>query len=116
PKMGLELNDKLFSVAPDDFEALALELFCFQYGNNPLYREFADLTGKSPGNVRSLVEIPFLPIRFFKSHRVVTGSFSPEDFFESSGTTGPLTSRHFIKDMSLYRRSFTEGFRLFYGG
>ncbi len=35
--------------------------------------------------------------------------------FESSGTTGSINSRHFVKDIELYKESFTKGFELFYG-
>jgi hypothetical protein len=62
-----------------------------------------------------LLDIPFLPIRFFKSHEVKTTSFESEIFFESSGTTGTINSRHFIKDISLYEESFLKGFEQVYG-
>ncbi len=45
----------------------------------------------------------------------MTGSFEPEIFFESSGTTGSVSSRHQLKETSLYRESFLHGFRKFYG-
>src|SRR5690606_33132527 len=38
-----------------------------------------------------------------------------EAIFESSGTTGDQTSRHFIKDLAIYRQSFLQTFNLFYG-
>ncbi len=59
--------------------------------------------------------IPFLPIQFFKTSTISTGKFHAEIIFESSGTTGDNISRHYIKDVSVYRKSFTGGFRLFYG-
>lgn len=63
----------------------------------------------------SIGEIPFLPIRFFKSHDVKTTSFEPDIIFESSGTTGGPNSRHLVKNLSLYTKSFIQSFRLFYG-
>lgn len=65
--------------------------------------------------IDSIEKIPFLPISFFKTHEVVTGTFQPEIIFESSGTTGENTSRHFLKSIDLYKKSFTKGFNLFYG-
>ena len=69
----------------------------------------------NPEEINSIETIPFLPISFFKSHRVITTKFEPEIIFESSGTTGANTSRHFVKKLSLYKKSFTKGFQLFYG-
>jgi hypothetical protein len=92
-----------------------LDSFHFQYRENEVYRQFADLTGVLPYEVRTLKEIPFLPIRFFKSHEVKSGIFEPEAVFESSGTTNTVNSRHFVKDLGLYRRSFLAGFTQYYG-
>ncbi|MDQ6761931.1 MAG: acyl transferase, partial [Bacteroidota bacterium] len=71
--------------------------------------------GLVPGEVTSVEKIPFLPIRFFKSMAVKTTEFQPESIFESSGTTGENTSRHYIKNNSVYRESFLKGFTHFYG-
>jgi hypothetical protein len=35
--------------------------------------------------------------------------------FESSGTTGSINSKHFVKDVGLYRENFTRIFEMFYG-
>lgn len=110
--------NKIFGNTSADFVALALQSFGMQYENNPLYRAYAELTGKHPGNVHTLEEIPFLPISFFKTekvHTVIPGAEKNELIFESSGTTGNATSRHFVKDTELYKRSFSAGFRQFYG-
>jgi phenylacetate-coenzyme A ligase PaaK-like adenylate-forming protein len=56
-----------------------------------------------------------MPVEFFRDHVVVTGDVKIEMIFESSGTTGVIPSRHFVKDLGLYEESFTRGFRLFYG-
>lgn len=97
------------------FHRVALKVFRFQYANNALYRKYADLTGATPDGVKDIKDIPFLPISFFKSHTVQTTDFSPQVVFESSGTTGSQTSRHFVKEPSLYESSFTKGFERFYG-
>jgi phenylacetate-coenzyme A ligase PaaK-like adenylate-forming protein len=98
-----------------DFRSVALEVFHFQYGQNTVYRKFVDSLGVKPSLVKTYKEIPFLPIEFFKTHPVVCGSFEPEAVFESSGTTGMTTSRHYVKKLLLYEKSLLEGFRLFFG-
>jgi phenylacetate-coenzyme A ligase PaaK-like adenylate-forming protein len=109
------LVTELHTVSASDFTPRALEIFQFQYAQNPLYRDFADALGVRPGSVARIEDIPFLPVGFFKTHEVRTGEFSSEVVFQSSGTTGAITSRHFVKDAGLYRQSFLTGFERFYG-
>ncbi len=94
---------------------MALKIFRLQYQQNTIYKKYIDALGIIPENINSFETIPFLPISFFKSHEVITTNFKPEIIFESSGTTGENTSRHFVKSLSLYKKSFTNAFNLFYG-
>src|SRR4051812_32491503 len=113
--MKRELIHKILTNSEKIQEAQVLEIFRFQYEKNAVYRQFTDALRIDPDRVRSLGDIPFLPIRFFKSHTVTCGHFEPQAVFESSGTTGTVHSRHLIKDLSVYRESFINGFRQFYG-
>jgi hypothetical protein len=97
------------------FHEQALRLFDYQYRHNPILGRFADLLGRRPGDADDLTGLPFLPISFFKTAEVVTGSFRPEAVFTSSGTTGSVGSQHLVARLADYRASFTEAFRLFYG-
>jgi hypothetical protein len=113
--MTNQWNDKIFDVNVAGFEKLALEIFYFQYQHNAIYKAYADMLKVKPENITNLNQIPFLPIGFFKTHRVKTTEFEPQIVFESSGTTQSVNSRHFIKDSALYRQSFVKTFELFYG-
>ncbi|MET0465107.1 MAG: acyl transferase [Chitinophagaceae bacterium] len=113
--MKSEWNDKIFSTGSGGLEQLALEVFRFQYGHTQVYRSYVDALKVKPDRVLSIDQIPFLPIRFFKSHAIKAGNFEPALEFESSGTTGSVNSRHFVKDAEIYRESFTRAFELFYG-
>ena len=97
------------------FEELTLSLFRYQYVHNKLYREYLKALGVGKEAVRSVDEIPYLPISFFKTHEVKSGDFAPELIFESSGTTGMIPSRHLVKEASVYEQSFRKGFERFYG-
>ena len=110
-----DFEKELFDFNISSFEDKALDSFHFQYRENEVYRQFADLTGVLPSEVRTIKDIPFLPIRFFKSHEVKTGVFEPDAVFESSGTTSTGNSRHFVKNLDLYRHSFLNGFKQYYG-
>ena len=107
--------DKIFNVMPAGFDALAIEIFEFQYENNPLYKAYADMLDRKPGDIKTISDIPFLPISFFKTHQVKTTQFEPQAVFESSGTTGSVNSHHLLKDVEIYRQSFLKSFELFYG-
>ncbi|MBO0330596.1 LuxE/PaaK family acyltransferase [[Muricauda] lutisoli] len=107
---------RIFTIdSADEFNTLALEIFRFQYGNNSIYRDFCDYLKKSPENVSHYLEIPFLPISFFKTHKVVSTQKEPQTIFTSSGTTQSTTSKHFVPDVTLYEESFFRAFQLFYG-
>jgi hypothetical protein len=159
--------NRIFSIDSDGaFDALAMEVFAFQYVHNAVYKEFCDVLKRTPANAAAVADIPFLPVELFKTHRVVSFEGKEEAVFLSSGTTsqqafpssspshagigdeivdfssitsetnheatikntgstgvyriqaGDMTttrSKHFIKDLALYRRSFSEGYRHFYG-
>jgi len=102
---------------PDNaaWENLALKIFAFQYGHNTVYRQFCDALKIKVEDVHTTEAIPFLPIQFFKTHKVTTGDFEPELIFESSGTSGSINSKHFVKDAGVYEQSFLKGFEKFYG-
>ena len=98
-----------------EFEDLALQIFSFQFNNNKVYRSFCDLLYKHPSDVKTIQDIPFLPIQFFKTHKVLTSKNKIKTTFTSSGTTGSITSKHHVTDLNIYEQSFTKGFNHFYG-
>lgn len=98
-----------------EFEKIALKVFRHQYDNNIVYRSFCDFLKKDKQNVKSVAAIPFLPIQFFKSHDVISSKDPIQETFTSSGTTGAITSRHLITDISYYEQSFRMAFSQFYG-
>jgi hypothetical protein len=101
--------------SPSEFNEIALSLFRYQYKNNNIYKRFVDALGVSESKVYHPEQIPFLPVNFFKTHKVITGDFTEEIIFESSGTTGMETSKHYVVDSDLYQQSFINGLNLFYG-
>lgn len=106
----------IFSISNQkQFEKIALKVFRFQYENNLVYKEFCDFMKVKVQEVKSIKEIPFLPIQFFKSHSIVSNTNSIQETFYSSGTSGQITSRHYITDISLYEESYRKGFAQFYG-
>lgn len=109
-------NSDLFSISNQkQFEKIALKTFRYQYENNLVYQEFCDLLHTNVQKVKTLQQIPFLPIQFFKSHKVVSHNEAPQAIFTSSGTTGMTTSQHLVTDVSLYEESYRRGFSQFYG-
>lgn len=98
-----------------EFEDTALQVFDYQFRNNRVYRSFCDLIYKHPSDIKVLEDIPFLPIQFFKSHRIVSSTDPIITTFTSSGTTGSVSSKHHVTNLRIYEQSFTQGFTQFYG-
>ena len=109
-------NTDIFSITNQkQFEKIALQTFRFQYENNLVYQEFCNLMNVEKGNIKTIQQIPFLPIQFFKSHRVISNENNIQETFTSSGTSGEQTSKHHVTDLSIYEKSYQNGFSQFYG-
>lgn len=98
-----------------EFHKMAMKVFRFQYNQNELYQRYCKLVKKTPTNVKHITEIPFLPIEFFKSKDVLSSTNPIQATFTSSGTTGAITSKHHVCDLSFYETSFRTAFSKFYG-
>ncbi len=110
------LENQIFEISNTaEFEAMALEVFRFQYMNIAVYREFCDHLGVTESTVRNIQHIPFLPIEFFKQHAIIPKDKSAELIFQSSGTTAQIRSRHHVAHARLYEKSFLSSFSLQYG-
>ena len=111
----IDINSIFDIKTEQDFKSLALEIFNFQFENNPVYRSFCDLLYIHPSDIKTVEAIPFLPIQFFKSHEILSARSDVPITFTSSGTTGSTTSKHIVTDLDIYKTSFTKGFEHFYG-
>lgn len=110
------MRESIFNIQTEqEFLDLALTIFRHQFNNNSVYRSFCDLLYVHPSDVKELEQIPFLPIQFFKTKEVLSTQNAVQEIFTSSGTTGSVTSKHFVTDLSLYEESYLRGFRSFYG-
>ena len=115
-KTFFDFNKEIFTIdSSEKFDALALEIFRYQYQHNQVYQDYCNLLGTESSEVDSLEKIPFLPISVFKTHEVRTESFQPEVVYASSGTTGATQSQHGVRFLSHYKISLMKGFELFYG-
>ncbi|MEQ6124514.1 acyl transferase [Pseudotenacibaculum sp. MALMAid0570] len=110
------MQKQIFSISNfTSFEECALEVFKHQFENNSVYRSFCDLLYIHPSDVKEIKEIPFLPIQFFKTHKIISSKEQTQEVFTSSGTTGSSTSKHMVTDISWYQKSYLKAFEYFYG-
>lgn len=108
--------EDIFSIStPRNFEQKALQVFNHQYLNNKVYRKFCDLLRCDPAKIDRVEKIPFLPIEFFKTQKILSSEAPFDTVFTSSGTTSAQTSKHFVTDLAIYEESFRRGFTHFYG-
>lgn len=107
----ISIQNRIFSLENEqDFEKVVLEVFQFQAKNVPVYREYLKLLNRETSSIQSIFEIPFLPISFFKTHKVLAEGYNPELFFQSSGTTSANSSKHWVANPDWYEKSFIKGF------
>ncbi|CAN5428658.1 acyltransferase [soil metagenome] len=109
-------QQQVFSVnSEQQFEDMAIQVFRHQAKTCAVYAEFIAGLKIDPAAVKTIQQVPFLPIEFFKSHKVSSSDAAAEVTFTSSGTTGVTTSSHYVTDVSWYTQSFRKAFELFYG-
>jgi phenylacetate-coenzyme A ligase PaaK-like adenylate-forming protein len=109
-------KQRVFAINSDDsFNEITLQVFQYQAQHCAVYKAFITGLKLNPEDVKSVNEIPFLPVELFKLHSIVTSSHPDDIVFTSSGTTGMVTSSHHVTDVSWYQESFRRAFELFYG-
>lgn len=109
-------KEEIFQISSKkEFEKMTLKVFRHQFDHNLVYQQFCNLLNKDKANVKTITDIPFLPIQFFKSHQVLSSTQTVQQTFISSGTTGMTTSQHFVTDVSWYEESYRKAYAQFYG-
>ena len=106
--------EKIFDIKNhSEFKKQCLDIYNFQYENNMVYKSYCNMICEDPTDVNEINKIPFLPISFFKTKKILsTDNF--EKVFYSSGTTTNSRSKHFISSLKLYQKSFINNFKLNY--
>jgi len=121
-------ENKIFEVKNNEkFEELSLQIFNYQSQNNKIYKQYLKYLKINPKTIKSTTEIPFLPIEFFKSRKVICNFDKNHQYtqFKSSGTTSTSSkiasfaqlnrSTHYVNKLSVYEKAFLNGFSYFYG-
>ena len=105
------MENQIFNIQSEqEFLEVSLSVFKHQFKNNKVYRSFCDLLYVHPSDVTTIQQIPFLPIQFFKTKEVLSSKEAIQEVFTSSGTTGSITSKHLLTDITLYEESYLKGF------
>jgi len=111
-----EIIEMIFAIrSQSEFENCCMLVFYYQITHNKIYVDWINALGLDVNKVKTVADIPFLPISFFKTHKVCAATAPFDVEFSSSGTTGTETSTHFVKDVEIYKKSFIKTFELQYG-
>ncbi|NOZ36246.1 MAG: acyl transferase [Chlorobi bacterium] len=111
-----KIINEIFNIENEEqFNKIALQIFDFQFKNNNTYRDYIKKLKIDISKIKHFTEIPFLPIDFFKTHKIISSGKKIQTTFRSSGTTGMSRSEHHITDLSIYDKSFLKTFKIFYG-
>jgi len=97
-------KETIFTINEQNFQSYCLEVFQYQYAECQVYQEYCNLVLKNPNSIARVSQIPFLPIEFFKSHQIKSGTWQEQKVFRSSGTTQTGRSTHYVKDLDFYLR------------
>jgi len=109
------LIERIFRLPDDDFETLALDIFNYQSRYNDVYKSYLGYLNFDIERVKKIKDIPCLPIRYFKDRIIQTGTWEPIMCFESSGTTGSVTSKHLLRELDIYKSLSFKSFEDVYG-
>lgn len=108
------ISDTIFD-SNISFEQKAFEVAQYQIQYLPLMQQFSASLNRKVTSNTALKDYPFLPVDLFRDHTILTKDQTAEKTFESSGTTGAITSRHPVSDLKIYENSILDGFQSFYG-
>ncbi len=97
-----------------DFKLNSIDLFKRQFNNNLIYNQYCKLLKIKLSDVKELNDIPFLPIQFFKTHKIISNQNKISHIFKSSGTGG-IKSINYVSNINNYIKSFRTCFEMFYG-
>ncbi len=112
--LSLGFKDKIFTADNDNFENLALELFHYQSNTIPILGAYLENLGIVASKISTINEIKYLPISFFKTHKIT--AFPETTFhFQSSGTSQLERSKHFVNDLDFYNQNARLIFERLYG-
>ncbi len=110
------IKERIFRIdSPEEFNRIAMEIFHYQSVKCEPYRQYIELLGIDISSVSDIMKIPFMPVQFFKSHKIYCVPEEPQKQFTSSATTGMVPSVHYVADLSIYQESFTKSFSMAYG-
>ena len=108
--------EKMLSIRnTQEFNSLVMDAFNYQFENLTIYRSYCNHLNIDPSRIDKPEDVPFLPIEFFKNHRIISDGQNSQLIFTSSGTTGTINSRHYIVSRELYHASLHNCFLNFYG-
>lgn len=112
----MNLQEKIFGIkTEEEFTPAALDVFRYQYEQNSIYRRFVKCLRKDTVAINEYTQIPFLPVEFFKTEKIICGDAEHQAVFRSSGTSGTIESFHYISDLSVYENSSVKAFEPIYG-
>lgn len=109
-RLADHILDFIANPTSQDFNALAVSVFAYQFEHNVPYQRFCVTRDKTPTTVTDWHDIPAVPTVAFKELDLTCGP--PEKIFLTSGTTRgqEKRGRHLVPDLKLYHASALSHF------
>lgn len=105
-----QLLKKIVEVTDDSFFEVAKAVYDYQMAYNSVMSNFAKNL-----NRKTLDQFIYLPISAFKNHKIQSGDWKETIWFESSGTTGNINSKHYCRQLDWYHQNCVRNFEQSYG-
>ena len=90
------------------FERDVLALYHHQSRHCEVFKQYLDRIGQDGSGACTLHDLMYLPISFFKTHHVITGSWETQIRFGSSGTGDVGRSWHAMPSLMTYLNNATQ--------
>jgi len=95
-----------------EFDALAAEVFAFQFERNPVYRAFCERQSVTPATLTDWRQIPAVPTSAFKELPLACFPIAEAVAeFYTSGTTQEKAGKHYFQTLDLYHAAMLPSFR-----
>lgn len=94
-----------------EFQALAMDVFRFQFTSNLPYQKYCQTLESSPENVKHWHDIPRISTDVFKATSYPLSTHQCTEFkhtFLTSGTTGEVRGEHHFPSLDLYEKAILQ--------
>lgn len=102
----MDLQQRILKESQHKFNEIREEILHYQFNFCETFQKWEEFS-----KFHKQQQLQFLPISFFKTHKIISQQYLTEELvFYSSGTSGSQVSKHYIAKEELYKKTLQLGF------